>query len=160
MGETAILAGGCFWGMESRFQRLAGVLDTEVGYTGGFLEDPTYRQVCQDITGHVEAVKVEFDPAVINYRAILEAFFSFHDPTLCRDNCTSQSSQYGSIIFPLDEEQKLIARAVLDEISASGEYDCAVDTIIQPATTFYPAEEYHQDYYKKHHLEDLDDLTC
>ena len=121
MNQTAIVAGGCFWGMESRFQQLAGVLDTEVGYTGGFLEDPTYRQVCQDITGHVEAVKIEFDPSVISYRAILEAFFTFHNPTLCRENCSSQSSQYGSTIFPLDEEQKLVAKAVLDELKANME---------------------------------------
>ena len=160
MNQTAIVAGGCFWGMESRFQQLAGVLDTEVGYTGGFLEDPTYRQVCQDITGHVEAVKIEFDPSVISYRAILEAFFTFHDPTLCRENCSSQSSQYGSTIFPLDEEQKLVAKAVLDEIKANNQYDCDIDTIIRPATTFYPAEEYHQDYYKKHNLEGIEDLTC
>ncbi len=85
MNQTAIVAGGCFWGMESKFQQLAGIVDTEVGYTGGFLEDPTYRQVCQDVTGHVEAVKIEFDPALIDYRAILDAFFTFHDPTLCRD---------------------------------------------------------------------------
>ncbi len=160
MNQTAIVAGGCFWGMESKFQQLAGIVDTEVGYTGGFLEDPTYRQVCQDVTGHVEAVKIEFDPALIDYRAILDAFFTFHDPTLCRDNCISQSSQYGSIIFPLDEEQKAIAKAVLSEMRASDRYDCAIDTIIQPASEFYPAEEYHQDYYKKHNLQDVEDFTC
>lgn len=160
MNQTAIVAGGCFWGMESRFQGLNGVLDTEVGYTGGFLEDPTYRQVCQDITGHVEAVKIEFDPSLISYRGIVEAFFTFHDPTLCRDNCSSHSSQYGSIIFPLDEEQKLVAKTVLEEVSTSKRYDCAVDTVILPATTFYPAEEYHQDYYKKHNLVGIGDLTC
>ena len=160
MNQTAIVAGGCFWGMESRFQKLPGVLDTEVGYTGGFLEDPTYRQVCQDITGHVEAVKIEFDDAVVSYRKILEAFFNFHDPTLCRDNCTSHSSQYASIIFPLDEEQKLASKAILDELRKSNQYDCPIDTIIQPASEFYPAEEYHQDYYKKHKLEDIFDLAC
>jgi len=160
MNQTAIVAGGCFWGMESKFQQLAGIVDTEVGYTGGFFEDPTYRQVCQDVTGHVEAVKIEFDPALIDYRAILDAFFTFHDPTLCRDNCISQSSQYGSIIFPLDEEQKAIAKAVLSEMRASDRYDCAIDTIIQPASEFYPAEEYHQDYYKKHNLQDVEDFTC
>ncbi len=160
MNQTAILAGGCFWGMEARFQNLKGVLETEVGYTGGNFADPTYRQVCQEITGHVEAVKIEFDPAVISYRAILEAFFKFHDPTLSKDNCSSQSSQYGSVIFPLDEDQTQIAEAVLQEIKTSNFYDCRVDTIIQPASVFYPAEEYHQDYYKKHNLIELEDFCC
>ena len=110
MSQTAIVAGGCFWGLESRFQKLAGILDTEVGFTGGLLDKPTYRQVCQDITGHVEAVKLEFDPAIISYEKLLDDFFNFHDPTLCRDNCMSQSSQYGSVIFPLNEEQKPLQR--------------------------------------------------
>ncbi len=92
MSQTAIVAGGCFWGMESRFQKLPGILDTEVGFTGGNFDEPTYRQVCQDITGHVEAVKLEFDPTVISYEEVLDDFFNFHDPTLCRDNCMSQSS--------------------------------------------------------------------
>ena len=160
MNQTAIVAGGCFWGMESRFQKLTGVLDTEVGYTGGISEDPTYREVCQDITGHVEAVKIEFDPAVVSYQAILEAFFSFHDPTLRRDNCLSQSSQYGSAIFTLDEEQNRIAELALESIKNSKDYDFPIETVIRPAATFYPAEEYHQDYYKKHNLVDLEDLCC
>ena len=160
MSQTAIVAGGCFWGMQSRFQRLPGVLETEVGYTGGHLEDPTYRQVCQDISGHVEAVRVVFDPEKISYKEITEAFFSFHDPTLREDNCLSHSSQYSSIIFVDGEEQAEIAQAVLDELLASSEYDYEIITEIKPVSTFYPAEEYHQNYYKKHNLADIEDCLC
>lgn len=160
MSHTAILAGGCFWGMEARFQMLPGVLDTEVGYTGGHFEDPTYRDVCQDITGHVEAVKLEFDPEQISYRQLLEAFFTFHDPTLCKDNYRSQSSQYRSVIFPMDDEQAQIAGEVLNRVKRDNTSSCSVKTTIQPASTFYPAEKYHQDYYKKHDLTDLDDIRC
>lgn len=160
MSQTAIVAGGCFWGMEARFQRLPGILDTEVGYTGGHVEDPTYRDVCQDITGHVEAVKVEFDPALITYQQVIEAFFSFHDPTLCKDNCRSQSSQYRSVIFTLDQEQTEIATKVLQKIKQENDSSCPVRTSIEPAATFYLAEKYHQDYYKKHDLMDLEDIRC
>jgi len=160
MSQTAIVAGGCFWGMQSRFQRLPGVLETEVGYTGGHLDDPTYRQVCQDISGHVEAVRVVFDPEKISYKEITEAFFSFHDPTLREDNCLSHSSQYSSVIFTDGEEQAEIAQAVLDELLASSEYDYEIITEIKPVSTFYPAEEYHQNYYKKHNLADIEDCLC
>ena len=159
MSQTAIVAGGCFWGLESRFQKMAGVIDTDVGYTGGHLENPTYRQVCQDVTGHVEAVKIEFDPTVVTYQEILEAFFEYHDPTLCESNCISHSSQYGSAIFTLDDDQERIAEDVINQILTSDVFDCPVSTIIQPADIFYPAEEYHQDYYKKHNLLDVDE-TC
>ncbi|MEL7625383.1 MAG: peptide-methionine (S)-S-oxide reductase MsrA [Anaerolineaceae bacterium] len=161
MRQTAIVAGGCFWGIESRFQKLAGVVDTEVGYTGGQTEDPTYRQVCQEITGHVEAVKVEFDPTIVTYKEILEAFFKYHDPTLCGDNCMSQTEQYGSIIFPMDIEQAHVAESVLEDLIARNVYDCPIRTIIRPASTFYRAEEYHQNYYKKHNLMDVEeDCYC
>jgi len=156
MSQTAILAGGCFWGLEARFQDLKGVLDTEVGYIGGDFEDPTYREVCQDITGHVEAVKIEFDESILSYKGLVKAFFNFHDPTLCVDNCSSQSSQYGSIIFVMDEDQEKIAQAVLSEVKNSDQFECEVITTIRPSTTFYLAEKYHQDYYKKHNLVDLD----
>jgi len=160
MSQTAILAGGCFWGMEARFQNLKGILDTEVGYIGGDFEDPTYREVCQDITGHVEAVKIEFEETIISYKEVLKAFFNFHDPTICVENCSSQSSQYGSIIFVMDEEQEKIAKAVLSEIKSSDKFECEVVTAIRPSTAFYLAEEYHQDYYKKHNLVDLEDSCC
>lgn len=160
MSKTAIVAGGCFWGMEAHFQVLPGILDTEVGYTGGHLEDPTYRDVCQDTTGHVEAVKIEYDPDQLSYREIIEAFFTFHDATLCKDNCRSQSSQYRSAIFTLDDEQQKIAEQVLRTVKVNNQSDCSVTTSIAPATTFYVAEDYHQDYYKKHGLMDLDNITC
>lgn len=160
MIKQAIFAGGCFWGMEARYQTLPGVLDTEVGYTGGHLEEPTYRDVCQDDTGHVEAVRIEFDPAQVSYRQILEAFFTFHDATLCRDNCRSQSSQYRSVIFPLNGEQQQIAESVLFKAKQENKSECRIVTAILPASTFYEAEKYHQDYYKKHNLMISDELRC
>jgi len=160
MNQTAIVAGGCFWGLEAKFQKLPGVLNTEVGYTGGFVEEPTYRQVCQETTGHVEAVRVEFDSELVSYQEIIEAFFQYHDPTLCQDNCLSQSSQYNSVIFTMDEEQERVARMVLKTIKRSGGYDCSVITGIRPASAFYPAEQYHQNYYNKHGLMIDEDICC
>lgn len=160
MSQTAIVAGGCFWGMEAKFQKLAGVLDTEVGYIGGHVKDPTYREVCQDKTGHVEAVKIEFDPSVISYTELIQAFFDFHDPTLCDDNCRSQSSQYRSIIFAMDKEQEKTAQTVLSKIKNSDKFECRVVTTIRPSTTFYLAEEYHQNYYKKHNLMEDHNEIC
>lgn len=160
MSETAVISGGCFWGIEARYQQLKGVLDTEVGYTGGHIENPTYRQVCQDVTGHVEAVKVDFDPKIISYHDILMAFFDFHDPTLCHDNCMTQSSQYRSAIFTMNESQAEIAAKVLQYQKDNNRYDCEIETVIKPASEFYLAEPYHQDYYKKHNLIDVESLCC
>ncbi|NLB71022.1 MAG: peptide-methionine (S)-S-oxide reductase MsrA [Chloroflexi bacterium] len=160
MNQTAIVAGGCFWGMEANFQNLYGVLKTEVGYTGGHVEDPTYRQVCQETTGHVEAVRLEFDPGKVSYQEIVEAFFQYHDPTLCKDNCLSQSNQYDSVIFTMDDEQNKIARDVIKKLKRSGEYDCRVITSVRPASEFYLAETYHQNYYVKHNISIDTDICC
>lgn len=156
MTEKAILAGGCFWGMEELFRALPGVTGTRVGYTGGTLENPTYHDMKTGITGHAEALELEFDPSKTNYRALLEAFFRLHDPTTMNRQGNDRGSQYRSAIFYLDEEQKKTAEELIAAIDASGRWPGPVVTQITPAQQFYLAEEYHQDYLQKH----PDGYTC
>lgn len=148
--ETAYFAGGCFWGVEDRFQKLPGVISSVSGYQGGQVEDPTYRQVCYTDTGHAESVRVTFDPARISYRDLLAAFFRFHDPTQLNRQGPDVGTQYRSAIFCVDEDQLNAAREFIAEQAERSRFDGKkIVTQVEMAPTFYPAEDYHQDYYKK-----------
>ena len=148
--ETAIVAAGCFWGVEARIRPLNGVIDTEVGYTGGHTEDPTYEQVCSHRTGHAEAVRVQFDPGRITYEELVEAFFSLHDPTQLNRQGPDLGDQYRSAIFAQSPEQERVARQVKARLVAENRFKRPIVTEISPAGAFYRAEEYHQRYHEKH----------
>ncbi|HET6278620.1 MAG TPA: peptide-methionine (S)-S-oxide reductase MsrA [Candidatus Polarisedimenticolia bacterium] len=150
--RIATFASGCFWCMEPPFDAVDGVLATISGYTGGQAAHPTYEQVSLGGTGHVEAVEVRFDPARVTYRQLLEVFWRNIDP-LARDRqfCDA-GTQYRSAIYYHDEEQRRLAVASLEALAGSGRFDLPIATEIVPASTFYPAEEYHQDYYRKNPL--------
>ncbi len=144
--QTAVLAGGCFWGMEDLFRKLPGVLETEVGYAGGAMADPRYEDVRTGRTNHAESLRITFDPDTISYQALLEFFFKIHDPTTANRQGNDVGTQYRSIIFAMDEAQAETARAVIDAVDASGRWPGKVVTEILPAMPFYRAEDYHQDY--------------
>jgi len=147
--EEAIVAAGCFWGVEYLFKELDGVISTEVGYTGGTTSNPTYKQVCRGNTGHAEAVKIVFDPAKVSYADVLHYFFRLHDPTTRNRQHNDVGSQYRSAIFVENPEQRRIAERVRAEVDRSGKWKRPVVTEIDDFTTFWPAEEYHQDYLDK-----------
>lgn len=140
--ETATLAGGCFWCTEAIFKRLKGVHDVISGYSGGTVENPTYEQVCSGSTGHAEAVQIEFDPTIISFEKLLTIFFHLHDPTTLNRQGSDVGTQYRSVIFYHNEEQKGIAEKLKADITGAV-------TEIAPFTNFYPAEDYHRDYYAK-----------
>lgn len=142
----AIFAGGCFWGVEYWFSRFPGVVETTVGYTGGHKDNPTYEQVSAGSTGHLEAVKVLYDPLRVSYEDLVTFFFEIHDPTQSDGQGPDIGEQYLSAIFYLDEEQKGVAERVIADLRARG---MNVVTLLRPAERFWPAEEYHQDYYAK-----------
>lgn len=144
--ETATLAGGCFWCLESAFNRLRGVESAVSGYMGGHLEHPTYEQVCSGDSGHAEVVQVRFDPEVISYDDLLEVFFALHDPTTLNRQGNDVGTQYRSAIFFHTPAQEARARAMLAALTAAGAYPQPIVTQVQPATTFWPAEDYHQGY--------------
>jgi peptide-methionine (S)-S-oxide reductase len=146
---TATFAAGCFWGVEEAFRQVEGVTATQVGYTGGTLPDPTYREVCGDRTGHAEAVEVEFDPSRVGYRELLRVFWSIHDPTTPNRQGPDVGSQYRSAIFFHTPEQEAAARASKEGEQASGRFKRPIVTEIVPAATFYRAEDYHQQYVAK-----------
>ncbi|MFA5086702.1 MAG: peptide-methionine (S)-S-oxide reductase MsrA [Candidatus Paceibacterota bacterium] len=148
--ETAYFGGGCFWGIEAAFLRVKGVQSVASGYSGGAIENPTYEQVSSGLTGHAETVQIKFDPAVIKYEDLLRIFFLIHDPTTLNRQGVDIGSQYRSIIFYENEEQKKIIEKVIEELS-SGDMDKGkkIVTEIEPFAAFYPAEEYHQDYFNK-----------
>ncbi|HTA29809.1 MAG TPA: bifunctional methionine sulfoxide reductase B/A protein [Candidatus Cybelea sp.] len=150
MHETAILAGGCFWGMEEIIRKIPGVVKTAVGYSGGNTKDPTYEDVCTGTTGHAEAIQVVFDPARLSYEALLDYFFRMHDPTTLNQQHNDIGTQYRSAIFYASEEQKEAAERVKARWAKSGKFDGPITTEITAATTFYPAEDYHQKYLVKH----------
>ncbi len=149
MKETAILAGGCFWGMEELIRQLPGVQSTEVGYTGGTLENPSYEHVKRGDTGHAEAIQIVFDAETLSYAELLRFFFRIHDPTTLNRQGNDRGSQYRSAIFTLSDEQKNIARNIIKEVDTSGKWESPVVTEIVSAGEFYPAEDYHQDYLQK-----------
>lgn len=147
--EVAILAGGCFWGVEELIRQLPGVVSTEVGYTGGNLPFPSYDKVSMGSTGHAEAVRVVFEPAKLSYTDLLRYFFRLHDPTTLHRQGNDRGTQYRSVIFYSTPEQKRIADEVKREVEASGKWKGPVVTEIVPATPWYAAEDYHQDYLHK-----------
>lgn len=147
--EKAILAGGCFWGMEELFRQLPGVLGTKVGYTGGYLVNPTYNDIGSGETGHAEAIEVEFNPAQTSFDAILAFFFQIHDPTTSDRQGNDRGSQYRSAIFYTNEAQRDAAMRVITAIDKSGRWPGPVVTQVKEAGPFYLAEIYHQDYLQK-----------
>jgi peptide-methionine (S)-S-oxide reductase len=147
--EKATFGAGCFWGVEESFRQLPGVVETEVGYLGGHTNDPSYKDVCTDETGHAEVVQVTYDPATIRYEQLLDAFWSAHDPTTLNRQGPDVGTQYRSAIFFYSPEQERVARASKEKVQASGKFRRPVVTEITPASTFYRAEEYHQKYLAK-----------
>jgi methionine-S-sulfoxide reductase len=147
--ETAYLAGGCFWGVEACLKGIRGVLETETGYMGGSLNNPSYEDVCSGTSGHAETVKVVFDPAILSFNHLLQHFFKMHDHTSKNRQGNDRGTQYRSAIFFTSSEQELCARALIEELSGSGTFSKPVVTEISPALTFWRAEEYHQDYLSK-----------
>lgn len=145
--ETATLGAGCFWCVEAVFDDLKGVADVVSGYSGGRRENPTYQQVCTGATGHAEVVQIKFDPQEISFRDILRVFFTVHDPTTLNRQGGDIGTQYRSAIFYHTPEQKQIAHEVIEEITAERIYDAPVVTEITEFTNFYPAENYHQEYF-------------
>jgi len=146
--QVATLAGGCFWCLEAVFVELNGVKRVVSGYSGGTVTHPTYHQVCSGSTGHAEAVQVTFDPGMITYRQLLEVFFTIHDPTTLNRQGADVGTQYRSTIFYHDQEQRLVAEQVIREIEAAGIWGSPIVTEVEPLRDFYPAEDYHQDYFK------------
>jgi methionine-S-sulfoxide reductase len=148
--EVAVVAGGCFWGVEDILRTVPGILDTEVGYTGGWLENPTYHDTHDSKSGHAEAVRITFDPSVISYEDLLEQwFFKLHDPTTLNRQGNDVGTQYRSAIFPQDDRQRQTAERVKARVAASGRWRRPITTTIEPASTWYDAEDYHQDYLRK-----------
>jgi peptide-methionine (S)-S-oxide reductase len=154
--ETAIFAGGCFWGLEDLIRRIPGVLSTRVGYTGGHVDNPTYKLVCTKTTGHAEAVEIRFDPAVVTYRKLLELFFQIHDPTTVDRQGNDIGDSYRSEIFYTSDAQKDEAMRTIADVDASGIWPGKVVTKVTPAVTFWEAEDFHQDYLVKR----PDGYTC
>ena len=147
--ETAILAGGCFWGVEDLYRKQAGVIDTTVGYTGGDTDKPVYEEVKTGQTGHAEAIRVIFDPSIVTYEEILKFFFKIHDPTTVNRQGNDTGTQYRSAIFYTSEEQRETAEKVKQLVDKSGKWKAPVATQILPAQNFWDAEEYHQKYLTK-----------
>jgi peptide-methionine (S)-S-oxide reductase len=150
--EKAIFGAGCFWGVEAAFRQVKGVVATSVGYSGGTVENPTYQQVCTDMTGHAEVVQVEYDPNRVTYEQLLQAFWKCHNPTTLNRQGPDVGAQYRSAIFYLNEEQKNAAIASKQKLEQSGAYKRPIVTEITPAGAFYKAEEYHQQYLEKRGL--------
>ena len=149
--ETATLGGGCFWCLEAVYQELNGVQHVESGYTGGHMPNPSYEKVCEGTTGHAEVVRVTFDPAVIDYREILEIFFTIHDPTTLNRQGNDVGTQYRSVIYFHSPEQKETARHVIAEMA--NVWDAPIVTELSPAGTYYKAEDYHQNYFRRNPLQ-------
>ena len=147
--DTATFAAGCFWCVEAVFQELKGVLSVTSGYTGGKIKNPTYRDVCSGLTGHAEACEIVYDPSVITYDELLEAFWASHNPTTLNRQGADQGTQYRSAIFYHNERQKQLAEAYKTKLNSEKAFDKPIVTEISPATTFYKAEDYHQNYFNE-----------
>ena len=147
--EVVTLGGGCFWCIEAVFEELNGVEQVESGYSGGWVDDPTYEQVCTGTTGHAEVVQVTFDPKIISLKKILEVFFTVHDPTTLDRQGADIGTQYRSVIFYRSEEQNTLAEEVIREIQKAKLWKAPIVTELVPFKAFYKAEDYHQEYYKK-----------
>ena len=148
--EVADFGAGCFWGTEAIFRKAPGVVDVRVGYEGGTLAKPTYEDVCTDRTGHAEVVQVTYDPSKVSYQKLLDVFFENHDPTTLNRQGPDFGEQYRSVIFYHTPEQKQAAETEKNRRDRSGQYVGPIVTSIEPAKTFYPAEDYHQRYFEKH----------
>lgn len=149
MIETATLGGGCFWCLEAVYLDVDGVTRVESGYAGGHVSQPTYEQVCEGTTGHAEVVKVEFDTDRISYRDILQIFFAIHDPTTLNRQGNDVGTQYRSVIFTHDEQQRSVAQALIDDLERQRVYDDPIVTEVAPVPEYWPAEAYHQTYYAR-----------
>jgi len=152
MSEVAILAGGCFWGMEDLIRKQKGILSTRVGYTGGTTLSPTYKDICTGTTGHAEAIRIVFDPSETSYREILEFFFQIHDPSTKDRKGNDRGTQYRSAIFYRDEAQKAVAPDTIADVDASGIWPGRVVTEVVEAGDFWEAESFHQDYLERNPL--------
>ncbi len=141
--QTAILAAGCFWGVQCYFDQVPGVLNTEVGYIGGHTENPSYEDVCSHSTGYAEAVKIEFDPQTISYETLLRQFFRMHDPTQLNRQGPDVGDSYRSAIFYVKDEEKQLAQKIIDELNQT-EFQGKIVTSLEPAGKWWPAEDYHQ----------------
>ena len=149
--QTAVFAGGCFWGIEAVFEHIKGVVDAVSGYAGGSLARPDYETVSSGVTGHAESVKVTFDPAQVSYAKLLEVFFSVaHDPTELNRQGPDVGTQYRSVVFYADSEQERVARAYIDQLTRAKTFSAPIVTQVVPLKAFYPAEAYHQDYMLHH----------
>ncbi len=147
--ETAILAGGCFWGMEDLIRKIPGVQKTRVGYTGGHFKNPTYKDVCTETTGHAEALEIVFDPSILPYSRLLQYFFQIHDPTTIDRQGNDIGDSYRSHIFTTSEKQQEEALTTISNIEASKKWPGKIVTKVSPAEEFWEAEDYHQDYLVK-----------
>lgn len=147
--EIATLGGGCFWCVEAVFQELKGVKSAISGYEGGYIPKPSYMLVCTGATGHAEVVQVSFDPTVVSFKEILQVFFTAHDPTTLNYQGADSGTQYRSVVFYHDENQKQITQEVIAELNQSKIWDNPIVTEVSPTSTFYPAEDYHQEYFKQ-----------
>ncbi len=147
--ETAVLGGGCFWCLEAVFDRVKGVTSVESGYMGGRVERPTYRQVCTGETGHAEVVRVTFDPTEIGFADLLDVFFAIHDPTTLDRQGNDEGTQYRSVIFYISEAQRQVAEEKINELTAARAFPDEIVTAVEPAGSFYAAEDYHQEYFEK-----------
>jgi peptide-methionine (S)-S-oxide reductase len=150
--QLATFGAGCFWGVEESFRTLKGVLKTEVGYSGGHLDNPTYKDVCTDQTGHAEVVQVTFNPDEISYEFLLNIFWSSHNPTTLNRQGPDVGAQYRSVIFYHNDQQRISAEQSKKSLQESGQYRSKIVTQIEPAQKFYPAEDYHQQYLHKRGL--------
>ena len=148
--QTAVFGGGCFWCLEAVFERVTGVKSVESGYMGGRRPTPTYEQVCTGATGHAEVVRVTFDPSQVSYRDLLDIFFAIHDPTTLNRQGADAGTQYRSVIFYLDDDQRRQAEQAMVELNRAHAYPDPVVTAVEPASEFYMAEDYHQQYYAQH----------
>ncbi|MGQ0742657.1 MAG: peptide-methionine (S)-S-oxide reductase MsrA [Alphaproteobacteria bacterium] len=150
--EKATFGAGCFWGVESFFREVPGVVDAVCGYAGGQVDNPTYKQVCTDRTGHAEVVQVTFEPDKVSFEKLLGVFFANHDPTTLNRQGPDVGSQYRSVIFTHSPEQERAARAKIEELTKEGRFKRPIMTSVEPYRNFYRAEEYHQRYFEKHGL--------
>lgn len=148
--EVAVLGGGCFWSMEASFSQLKGIQDVEVGYAGGYKEDPTYEEVYSEETGHAEVVKISFDPEVISYSTLLEVFFYVHDPTTLNRQGFDIGESYRSIILYTSPEQEKTAREYIEMLEEQKVFSDPIVTQVEPLDKYYRAEDYHQEYYENH----------
>lgn len=147
--QIATLAGGCFWCLEAVYEEVSGIEKIVSGYSGGHVENPTYEAVCSETTGHAEAVQITFDPEEVSYKNILDIFFSIHDPTTLNRQGNDIGSRYRSAVFCHDDKQEKIVEELIQKIDSEGDMSEPVVTEVIPAPTFYPAEEYHQQYYRR-----------